>query len=131
MAKSGWDLVCAALSTAKEKGFRTVELKTEDCKFKAVLGAATPVAPVEENTAGVDLDWTVPVTSGSVGYFRERGEPLVPGRTVEEGEALGEVVALGLANEVTSPKAGTVDSVLVAQGDAVDFGRVIARIRPS
>ncbi|MCC6404387.1 MAG: hypothetical protein IT207_10310 [Fimbriimonadaceae bacterium] len=129
MADSDWAPVREALATALARGFRTVELKSGDCKFKAVLGAfPSPAVPSEE--AERSLDWTVPVTSSAVGYFRERGEPLVSGRVVKEGEVLGEVVALGLANEIASPGSGIVESVLVGAGDVVDFGRVIARIKP-
>ncbi|MGE0001597.1 MAG: biotin/lipoyl-containing protein [Fimbriimonadaceae bacterium] len=132
MAESDWVQVREALATALAKGYRTVELKSGELKFKAVLGAPREQAAVAMGGEdAVGLDWTVPVTSGSVGYFRERGEPLVSGRVVDVGEVLGEVVALGLANEIASPGAGTVDTVLVAAGDVVDFGRVIARIKPS
>lgn len=129
MADSDWAPVREALAAALARGFRTVELKSGDCKFKAVLGAH-PSRTVPSDEAERSLDWTVPVASSAVGYFRERGEPLVSGRVVEEGEVLGEVVALGLANEIASPGSGIVESVLVGAGDVVDFGRVIARIKP-
>jgi biotin carboxyl carrier protein len=70
------------------------------------------------------------VTAPAVGYFRESATPLEAGAVVEAGQVVAEVVGLGLANDVTTPVDGEVVEVLVAAGDAVEFGQVLARVKP-
>jgi biotin carboxyl carrier protein len=65
------------------------------------------------------------VASQYVGYFRPGAEP---GATLAKDEAIGVVESLGLPNDVLAPAAGTLSTFLVGEGDAVEYGTVIARI---
>ncbi len=67
------------------------------------------------------------VTAPVVGYFRPAAE-LKSGDRVEVGQSVGEVVALGISNEIGSPVEGVFDAYLV-DGDApVEFGQPVARM---
>jgi biotin carboxyl carrier protein len=132
MHAEGWEIVRHALEVARERGFGYVRVKGHDMSFEAeaspVAAPGCPaVAVVEPADPGPA---TVEVCAPAVGYFRERGEPLMPGREVEAGEVLGEIVALGIANDVAAPASGVVEAVLVGAGDAVDFGRPLAVVAP-
>lgn len=124
------DVIRHALRTAREHGFRLVRLKAGDATFRATLEewdeeavfepqASTPEGP----PAPVD------VTAPLVGYFRELPEPLSPGATVKVGQVIGQIVALGLANDVVAKAAGEVTEMLVAAGEPVEYGQPIARLR--
>jgi len=48
-----------------------------------------------------------------------------PGDTVEEGQTLVIIESMKMEMPVESPKAGTVESVVVAEGQPVDEGAVL------
>ncbi|MDQ2987121.1 MAG: hypothetical protein M3R13_10455 [Armatimonadota bacterium] len=67
------------------------------------------------------------VVSRLVGYFR----PSVDiGTQVEKGTAIGVIESLGLQNDVPAPAAGRVIEFFAADGDAVEYGTLLARIKP-
>lgn len=132
------DVLRHALSAARRHGFRTVKLRLGDEKFRAVLSENE--AEIEESGFSIEDDLVAEpsalatefeVTAPVVGYFRQGKQPLEPGRTVAVGEALCEIVALGIANDVVSKGAGEVVEVKVEPGDAVEFGQVLATVKLS
>jgi biotin carboxyl carrier protein len=81
-----------------------------------------PAVPATPNTESA----TKEVVSELVGYFRPVAEP---GARVEQGGVIGVIESLGLPNEVLSPGAGTLSDYTVADGDPVEYGTVLARIK--
>ncbi|MCX7790656.1 MAG: E3 binding domain-containing protein, partial [Chloroflexaceae bacterium] len=63
------------------------------------------------------------VTEGTIGRWLKR-----PGETVAKYEPLLEVITDKVDTEVPAPEAGTVLEILVAEGETVRVGTVIARI---
>lgn len=124
------DVIRHALRTAREHGFRLVRLKTGDATFRATLDAWDEGDVFEpETTTPEGPPPPVEVTAPLVGYFRELPEPLATGATVKVGQVIGQIVALGLANDVVAKAAGEVIEVLVAAGEPVEYGQPIARLR--
>ena len=71
--------------------------------------------------------------SPRVGVFyasdQEGGEPLAkPGDQVKEGQVLGIVEAMKLMNEIKAEYSGTVEEVLVENGQMVEYGQPLFRI---
>jgi biotin carboxyl carrier protein len=64
-----------------------------------------------------------------VGYFKASDAMVKVGDIVKEGDKIGEVVALGLANDVTAKEGGQVAEVCVVDGDSVEFGQRILVLR--
>lgn len=52
------------------------------------------------------------------------------GDTVEKGDQVGFIEAMKVFNDVKSDVAGTVEEILVSNGDTVEFGDVLIRLRP-
>ena len=72
----------------------------------------------------------IDVKSPCVGYFWAAGRPLAVGDSFEAGDIIASVSALGLANDVEAPATGTLVELLVEPEQSVEFGQVLARIRP-
>jgi len=66
------------------------------------------------------------VISQLVGYFRPVA---APGSRVEKSAVIGVIESLGLPNDVLAPSSGTLDEFFVSDGDAVEYGTVLARIK--
>ena len=120
-----------------ELGLTGLEIKDKDSVVRlertgapAVVPAA-PVSAVPAEPADSDL---VPVRSPLVGTFysapAENGEPYVKvGDRVERGTVLCLIEAMKLMNEITAETGGTVAEICVQNGQVVDYGRALFRIR--
>ncbi len=124
-----------ALRIAREQGYAEVELEQGAARFKAQLELRTPKARPKNASPGSvaapqdDTPLLQDIRSPFVGYFGA-GEALVPGKTLRQGETVATVTALGLMNEIEAPCEGEVVEVLVQEGEAVQYGQIVARVRP-
>jgi len=126
------DVIRHALKTAREFNFRSVRIKTEDGTFRATLDpdAVDEFGEIDLSSAVVDAgpeEWTV--VAPAVGYFSTVKSGLQVGNSVEKGGVVGTVVALGLPNDVSSPGTGEVIEILAKEGDAVEYGQPLAKVR--
>jgi acetyl-CoA carboxylase biotin carboxyl carrier protein len=71
------------------------------------------------------------VPAPCVGYFKPLAKPIKEGQTVKVGDVLGQIIALGLPNDVESTVGGEIMEILVKDGDPVQFGQTIARVKVS
>lgn len=100
------------------------------------LQAAAPAAPAggEAPAAAAADDSVVEVKSTLVGTIslHEEGsdKPFVTvGAKVKKGQCICQIEAMKMYNSIPSPVAGEVISVDVENGEIVEFGTVIAKIR--
>ncbi|MGA3126490.1 MAG: acetyl-CoA carboxylase biotin carboxyl carrier protein [Candidatus Korobacteraceae bacterium] len=133
-----------------EKDIAEFELERGDTKIRikrtqqavavsgAVFSAAPPVAlpppappsvPAAAGEEGVDL-----IKSPIVGTFYEASSPGAPafvkqGDTVTVGQVLCIVEAMKLLNEIESETAGEIVEILVANGQPVEYGQPLFKVR--
>lgn len=93
----------------------------------SVASAAIAVPAVNENL--------VKVESPLVGTFYRKASPdaapfVQEGSRVKKGDTLCIVEAMKLMNEIDAPVAGTVEKILVGDGEVVEFGEVMFLINP-
>ena len=91
--------------------------------------AAAPAAPVDVPTAAIEDPAALPgaVTSPMVGTAYLQPEPSAPafvsvGAQVSEGDTILIIEAMKTMNHIPAPQSGTVKRILVADGDAIEFG---------
>lgn len=104
---------------------------------RSTPAAAVPVAvPVEPQSALTKQETTVgiSVTSPMVGLFyaapAENAEPYVSlGDRVKKGQTLCIVEAMKLMNEITAEFDGTIEKICVANGQMVEYGTELFRIK--
>ena len=93
--------------------------------------AAAPQAP---GTAGEDsVEF---ITSPMVGTFyrapNPNAEPFVDvGDVIEAGQVIGIVEAMKLMNEIEADRSGEIVEIAVANGQPVEYGETIFKIRPT
>jgi acetyl-CoA carboxylase biotin carboxyl carrier protein len=91
--------------------------------------ASTPAAPLPPTAGHVEL------TSPIVGTFYRQASPGNPafveiGDRVHKGQVLCIVEAMKLMNEIESEIDAEIMEILVANGQPVEFGEVLFRLRP-
>ncbi len=127
MASLNLDHVRHALSAARQKGFAEVELALGDDQFVARLAPTPP--GVAKSGESVIADEIKPITATLVGYYRSAPKPLEVGSIIKSGDLVAVLTALGIQNEVFSKLAGEVVEVCVHEGQAVEFGQVLAKVK--
>ena len=111
---------------------RVVRLERSGSAQPAVQTPQWELVPVSEST-GVP-DGAISVCSPMVGVFyaasAENAEPFVRvGDHVECGSTLCIVEAMKLMNEITAEQSGTIVEICAENGQVVDYGRELFRIR--
>lgn len=123
------NVVRHVLQTARARGYLEVEISLGDNHFSATLMRTPKAAPAPTHTKA-ETPTLADVKSPCVGYFRADRRPLAVGDSIEAGDIIATVAALGLANDIEAPASGTLVELLVEPEQAVEFGQVLARIRP-
>ncbi len=128
------DQIRYAIGVAQEKGYRQVKLRLGEDRFSAVLSAMAPQIeeeplPAHEFVTNGAVQRDLNVASPSVGHFKALVNGPIEGDKVEPGDKVGEIIALGLVNEVTAQEKGTVVEVCVADGAPVQYGQPILILR--
>jgi acetyl-CoA carboxylase biotin carboxyl carrier protein len=130
------EVIQSALDAGKRLGCREVEVKAGDVTFKAGLPAEDEPVDVIEEAAGEEPAETPAaspveknVEAPVVGHFQPLEDEVEVGNQVEKGQVIAEITALGLANDVVAPAGGEIVEILVAAGDAVEYGQALAVIR--
>jgi acetyl-CoA carboxylase biotin carboxyl carrier protein len=132
MASLDLDLVRHALKTAQEHGFAEVEVGIEGATFRARVeaGSRKKAAPQHDVKAAANgASEFKYVKSPIVGFYRLGPNPLEVGKPVKKGEIVAIVNALGIANDVEAAVEGEIVEVLVKDGQAVEFGQVLAKVK--
>ncbi|MAB83700.1 MAG: acetyl-CoA carboxylase, biotin carboxyl carrier protein [Phycisphaerae bacterium] len=98
--------------------------------------APVAAAPVDEPPAEDDTAGLVAVSSPMVGTFYAAATPDAPA-FVSAGDSIGPdtvvclVEAMKIFNEIKAECSGTIQKVLVNNGDAVEFGQDLFLVKPS
>ena len=130
----------------EESEFDELHIEHEGLKLTLRRGAAAghaaapppaPAAPPEPVPAAASAPdpSLLDITSPLVGIFYRAPKPGAPpfievGSPVQPDSIIGIIEVMKLMNIVRAEAAGTVSEILVADGAAVEYGQVLARITP-
>ena len=97
----------------------------------AAAPPAEPAAPEADDTAGL-----VPIASPMVGTFYSAATPdaapfMAVGDSVDSESVVCIVEAMKIFNEIKAECSGTIAKILVANGDAVEFGQDLFLVKPN
>ncbi len=100
-----------------------------------LAGSAPPSAAAENKQTTPEDDFDS-IVSPMVGTFYQASTPenppfIQPGDTVTEETVVCIVEAMKVLNEIKSGVSGTVERLLVKNGEAVEFGQPIFLVRPT
>jgi acetyl-CoA carboxylase biotin carboxyl carrier protein len=103
---------------------------------QVVAAQPAPAAAVAASEAAAPSDGSVAQESPMVGTFYASPSPDSPafvqvGDTVTKGQVLCIVEAMKLMNEIEAEVSGVVSAILVENGQPVQFGQDLFRIRPA
>ena len=122
-------------SLMQELGLSALEVEGERLRLErggaAAAAAAIPTSPAQP--AAPAEDCTV-VRSPMVGVFyaapAENAEPYVAiGDRIEQGSTLCIIEAMKLMNEITAEQSGVITEICVTNGQVVEYGTELFRIR--
>lgn len=126
----------------KEENLAVLSISDDDTHIHIEQrGAAVSAEPVTkdsipeavQNESSSEL---VEITAGQIGTFYNQKDEnsketfISAGDKIAEGDQIGFIEAMKVFNDVKSSAAGVVEEITVANGDAVEFGDVLIRVRP-
>ncbi len=140
----------AILATFEASDWRTIHLKADGIEIMlskdgdappstlspTPLPAAAPPPPAPPPTLAAEPpDGSLPVPAPSLGTFYRAPKPGAPpftqlGARVAAGDDLCLVEVMKLFTSVQSPCAGVITAILASDGDLVEHGQPLFRIRP-
>jgi biotin carboxyl carrier protein len=97
---------------------------------------AKPVVPIAPPAIPTPASGVVAVTAPTVGKFYAAASPADPpyvqvGSTVAVGSTIGLIEVMKTFTAVKAESAGSIEQILVASGDYVEFGQSLFMLRPS
>lgn len=137
------------LNLLEERDLNEFVYKDQDLTIKLRFGpnvvsaasVATMVAPAmagstSEAVAPIIDDGTTAVESPMVGTFYRAPQPgadffVDVGQRVEKGTVLCIVEAMKLMNEIEAEISGVIEAILIEDGQPVQFGQAMFKIRPA
>ena len=107
--------------------------------YASAPAAAAPAAPAVESAPAADTPAAAPATSGHVvtspmvGTFYRAPSPTSPafaevGQTVKVGDVICIVEAMKMMNQIEADRAGTIEAILVENGEPVEFDQPLFSI---
>jgi|GEM_PF-2936273 len=130
MANNELPFVEEVISLAKLHGFDIIHVEKDGLEFTASLekNLAITSATSEEIAVPVTEQNTVQVKSPCVGYFKSAAENKL-GQKIEKGDSVATIAVLGIDNDVEANATGEIDEIYVADGEPVEFGQPLMRIK--
>ncbi len=128
------ELELTALEITEDNKTVRLERSAAPAYESVVLQPAVAEKAVSEKKAEASDDGCVSVTSSIVGVFyaspAENAEPFVKiGDHVKKGQTLCIIEAMKLMNELCAEESGIVEKICVTNGQVVEYGTELFRIR--
>lgn len=89
--------------------------------------------PLEKGSSQEKEEHYEYITSEGIGkyyFIQENGVPYIEiGKSIKVGETIGYVTSIGISTPLISKKSGMVEDILVKNGDIIDFGKKLIKVR--
>jgi acetyl-CoA carboxylase biotin carboxyl carrier protein len=97
--------------------------------------ASSPAGPGEQKPPGPEIDGTITINSPTVGTYYSSPTPDDPpfvsvGSRVQPETIVCIVEAMKVFNQIPAEVSGTIVTVLAKNGESVEFGQPLFRVRP-
>ena len=122
------------LSEGSAKSSNLNDVPTVQNITENIVGKSESTAKSESNLNSEDEENTITITSPMVGTFYSKPSPdsesfVNPGDKISKGKVLCIIEAMKLMNEIESEYDGTIVKCLVNEGDMVEYGQPLFKIR--
>jgi biotin carboxyl carrier protein len=118
-------LLARYIEKARSLGLTGMRINDGAEEIEFSLRRQTAKSVAQASVAEVVSAKSVDITSSFVGYFR----PVAGVQTkVNKGDVVASVESLGLPNDVLAPTSGELQDFMVEDGDAVQYGTLLAKI---
>ena len=124
-------LACAGVSADQLSELLGLVAASDIIELDVSIGATRltlrrPRTPSEARTVTAAEPRSLAIASPLVGVFRPS---VATGDTLEAGQSIGAIEALGMPTTVDAPQSGTVEDLLVQEGSAVEYGQPLLIMR--
>lgn len=90
----------------------------------------TPVKVEEAVPVLEERDYIISESIGKYYYENEKGKTYLGiGQEIHEGDVIGHVMSIGISTPLISNYSGVVEDILVRNGEIIDYGKKLIKIR--
>ena len=115
---------------------KLTEISYEDSNFKVTIKGPLTAAVKKEivkETKIIENKEAVEVLSDHIGryfYVKKNGEPVIEvGQKIKAGQEIGYVSTVGVNTTITSSYSGIIEEIYIENGNPVDYGRPLLKIK--
>ena len=115
------------------------EISYEDSNFKVTIKVHLTAAvkkeivketKIIENKEAVDFKEVLSDHIGRYFYVKKNGEPVIEvGQKIKAGQEIGYVSTVGVNTTITSSYSGIIEEIYIENGNPVDYGRPLLKIK--
>lgn len=85
---------------------------------------------VEESAQDSDVKEIKSTNIGKFYFYDKDGKAMISiGQTIKAGQTIGYISTVGIKTPIKSKIAGTIEDILLKNGEATDYGKILIKIR--
>ncbi|WP_300359282.1 biotin/lipoyl-containing protein [Fusobacterium sp.] len=131
------DLIDELIRILSEKELSEINFEEKEFKIKIkkdlveeVKEEITETEIVEEIKEDVNIKDIKSANIGKFYFYDKDGKAIISiGQSIKAGQTIGYISTVGIKTPIKSKIAGTIEDILLKNGEATDYGKILIRVR--
>lgn len=131
------DLIDDLIKILSEKGLSEIKFEEKEFKIKIkkdlieeIEEKISETEVVEEIKEDVNIKDIKSANIGKFYFYDKDGKAIISiGQNIKAGQTIGYISTVGIKTPIKSKIAGTIEDILLKNGEATDYGKILIRVR--
>ncbi len=131
------DLIDDLIKILSENGLSEIKFEENEFKLKIKKDLTEEIAEkisetevVEEIKEDVNIKDIKSANIGKFYFYDKDGKAIISiGQNIKAGQTIGYISTVGIKTPIKSKIAGTIEDILLKNGEATDYGKILIRVR--
>lgn len=120
-----------------EKELSEINFEEKEFKIKIKKDLNETIEPeiieeeiIEENKIDENIKEIKSANIGKFYFYDKEGKAIISiGQTIKAGQTIGYISTVGIKTPIKSKIAGTIEDILLKNGEATDYGKILIKVR--
>lgn len=131
------DLIDELIRILSEKELSEINFEEKEFKIKIkkdlveeIKEEIPEVEIIEETKEDVNIKDIKSANIGKFYFYDKDGKAIISiGQSIKAGQTIGYISTVGIKTPIKSKIAGTIEDILLKNGEATDYGKILIRVR--